>query len=400
MRKALFVWDSEYPWDVRVEKICNSLLQADWQVHLVCRNVAGQSSEEMYHGIQIHRVWVPLKKRSSVNSAISFPAFFSPVWISRIYGVARRWSVDLIIVRDLPMSPAALTVGKMLSIPVILDMAECYPELIRAVWRFEPFRFGNVFLRNPMNVDLIEHVVIKHIDHIFCMVEESKKRLLEKRVPKEKLTIVSNTPELTNHARPTLIWQDHGSTRARLTVVYVGFLNWARGLDFALRAFAKYVSINQDAILILIGRGNAENHLKKRVKELALGDHVRFLGWVDHRITYDYMQASDVCLIPHHKCSHWDNTVPNKLFDCMLMGKPVLTSDVVPVKRIVERENCGLVYKDGDMGSFVSKVQALENEDYRLRLGKNGAIAVKNTYNWVVDSKRMLEVIERIVRNA
>ena len=40
---VLFLWDADYPWDVRVEKICTTLLKAGCSVHLVCRNTLGRA---------------------------------------------------------------------------------------------------------------------------------------------------------------------------------------------------------------------------------------------------------------------------------------------------------------------------------------------------------------------
>ena len=92
------------------------------------------------------------------------------------------------------MAPAAIAMGKLNRVPVVLDMAESYPELIRLVWKYEPFKVANLFARNPYIVDVIENVVLKSVIHVFAMVEESRDRLIAKGVPRSKITIVSNTP--------------------------------------------------------------------------------------------------------------------------------------------------------------------------------------------------------------
>ena len=103
-------------------------------------------------------------------------------------------------------------------------MAECYPELLRLIWKFEPFKIQNVIVRNPYIADIIEKLVAKTSSHIFVMIEESKQRLLEKGIPERKITVVSNTPVLQRfqNAKPTF----PGSMRThqgKLILLYVGF---------------------------------------------------------------------------------------------------------------------------------------------------------------------------------
>lgn len=397
--KVLFVWDSDYPWDIRVEKICNTLLENGWKVHLVCRNRLRRPTEEIYNGIHIHRLPFLPRFMGSLNEAFSFPAFFSPLWLSRMNVVAKDYGVDLVIVRDLPMALTAVLVAKFQRIPVIFDMAEVYPELIRNKWKFEPFEVQNVFFRNPLIVDFVEHLVVRRVDHIFAMVEESLNRLIEKGVSPDKITIVSNTPipgrfETAEATFPGLLRENKG----KLLMLYVGFFNFSRGLDTALVSLKEFTERNNNRVyLTLLGNGSAENYLKEMVRKLGLESHVGFAGWVDNKFVPEYVASSDICLVPHHKCGHWDHTIPNKLFDYMAAGKPVLVSDVKPMKRIVEQANCGLVYKDGDSGCFVSQLEKLQDRGLRIELGKNGARAVKKHYNWVNDSNRMLNSIRRVL---
>lgn len=80
-------------------------------IHLVCRNQRDLPREELYKGIRIHRIASLPKSFGLANSAFTFPSFFSPVSLWRLQQVTHQERCDLVIVRDLPMSPAALWDG-------------------------------------------------------------------------------------------------------------------------------------------------------------------------------------------------------------------------------------------------------------------------------------------------
>ena len=398
--KVLYLWDSEYPWDIRVEKTCNSLIENNSDVHLVCRNENHKQRNETYEKIHIHRVRCLPKILGKLNTIFTFPFFFNPVWLFEIANTIKGNNIDVIIARDLPMAPAAIFVGKIFKVPVVLDMAECYPELIRLIWKFESFKISNIFVRNTYIVDLIERIVLNNIDHVFVMVEESKTRLLKKGVQKHKISIVSNTPvmerfQLAEASFPGSL----NNNKGKLILLYVGLLNYSRGLDTVLDSLKHFTRYNQNFFLLIIGAGTAENSLRKKVIDLELDDFVRFEGWVDNKLIPEYISSSDICLVPHHKCSHWDNTIPNKLFDYMASAKPVLVSNVEPIKRIVEDTNCGLVYDDYDIESFTKALLRLSDKNLCSELGKKGVEAVKNQYNWNIDSRNMRNTLKKVVKH-
>lgn len=397
--KALFVWDSDYPWDIRVSKICQTLLDNGVEMHLVCRNKLRRPTEELYEGIHLHRIPFLPERLGRMNDIFCFPLFFSPIWLTRIHSVAKRHAVDFIIVRDLPMAPAALIIGKTRRIPVFLDMAECYPELIRLIWKFEPFRIANTVVRNPFLADIVEKFVINNIDHVWVMIEESRNRLISKGVSSEKITIVSNTPvhERFAKAEPTFPggMQHH---QGKLILLYAGFVNYSRGLDTVIESLPLLLEKNINAFLVIIGTGSAERVLGDKVQALCIEDNVTFEGWIDNKLIPEYIASSDICLVPHHKCSHWDNTIPNKLFDYMAAGKPVVVSDVVPMERIVSDKKCGLVFRSGNAESLAEQLADLSDQNLREEMGENGVRAVKEDYNWDKDSTAMRNSLKKVLQ--
>src|SRR6266508_2879850 len=116
------VWLDEYPWDVRVEKICRALVTDGHQVHIMARNRdARVVSEPQPEGL-VHRLPWWSWAGHNLNVACQFPAFFNPRWIRLIDRTVRTSASDVLFCRDLPLAPAALIVAKARGIPMVFDM--------------------------------------------------------------------------------------------------------------------------------------------------------------------------------------------------------------------------------------------------------------------------------------
>lgn len=390
--KILLVWDGDYPWDIRVDKICTSLIRSGHKVHIACRNLARRPVRDRFNGAEIYRLPALASWMGPLNSAISFPAFFSPLWLWHLYRTGKKQQCKLIVVRDLPMALGAIWVARWLGVPCVMDMAECYPEMLRCTWRFEGRSFKNYFLRNPRLADLVERKVLRDVDEVWVMIEESRDRLIDMSVAEEKIRIISNTPVLSRFSDISPSGEDLNST---YRLVYVGLLNPSRGLDTTIRAVARYVRRNPNFEFIVVGKGKADRQLRQLASDLDAEKWIKFLGWIDNTEVPKLIASADIGIVPHHKCSHWDNTIPNKLFDYMAAGKPVIVSNAVPMARIVRKSECGLVFTDYDDEALVGALDRLSRPELRYQLGRNGQQAVRDRFNWEREERVLLRAVDK-----
>src|SRR3954470_9084191 len=147
-RRVLYLWDADYPWDVRVEKICRAMTEAGHDVHIVARNRRHEAVRERLDEGTVHRmpVWPTLPR---LDAALGFPAFFNPRWVHHLERVVAQVRPDVIIARDLPLCPTAIRLGRDAGIPVIHDMAEHYPAMIREIYNVGRQRPLDYLVRNP-----------------------------------------------------------------------------------------------------------------------------------------------------------------------------------------------------------------------------------------------------------
>jgi glycosyltransferase involved in cell wall biosynthesis len=92
--------------------------------------------------------------------------------------------------------------------------------------------------------------------------------------------------------------------------------------------------------------------------------------------------------IPNHRFSS-----PNKVFEAMLLSKPVIVARNTNMDRIIEQAECGLVVDYGDLSQLEAALQTLEmHAALRLRLGENGRQAYETEFSWEIMQTRLAQL--------
>jgi len=396
--KVCYIYQDQYPWEVRTEKIATTLAKEGIEVHIICGNRNGlPRKEKILRNLYIHRLPKGLNKLT--RNLFNFPAFFSPFWIAKITHVVRRHSVDVIIIRDLPLSPAAYLVAKITGKPIIMDMAENYPAMIKDTWIYRGPKPLDYIIRNPILLGWLEKIIVPLMDSIIVVSKYSARRV-EKMLKdnKHKIWIVSNTPMLdTIKTQCMSPLAKEICKRSNFVLLYVGGLEESRGLDIVIKAIPYLSKIIPDILFVIVGQGSSETKLRKLVSELNINKHVFFTGWIPHKEISSIIANSDICLIPHYVTEHTDTTIPNKIFDYMAQKKPIVVTQAKPLVEIVKTAKCGLVYYDKSPLSLYKTILQLVDSKYRERLGINGWIAVQKRFNWNYDKRYLFKALEFVL---
>ncbi len=393
------IWDSEYPWDVRVEKVCHSLVQSGHQVELVCRNRRREALVESCDGLTIHRMPVAKALPKALERASSFPAFVNPRWYFHTLRTFRDRRAELIVCRDLPLAPMALAVGHSLSIPVIIDVAEHYPGLLRDLYNREDFRLINLLVRNPALAALVERLSLPRAAGVWVVVEEMAARLKGLGVPGSRITLVSNTPLPSRAAlmaqRPRV-----SSPANQLRLVYLGNVERSRGLGVVIEAIGLMRQEPLRVTLDVFGDGTSLDQDRRQARELGVSDRIVFHGRMPYEDILSRLPEYDVGVIPHHATDHWNYTIQNKLFDYMAAGLATIVSSMPPAARIVRETGAGLVFSDRDTGSLREAILRLGVPGEASAFGVRGQTAVRTRYNWSHDAARMVASLDAVLRSA
>jgi glycosyltransferase involved in cell wall biosynthesis len=170
-------------------------------------------------------------------------------------------------------------------------------------------------------------------------------------------------------------------------------------LDLLIEAVANYTdkgNLKSSIQVDIVGKGASKEKLINLAKTLNVEESVRVHGWLPQDEVDQLMADANVGALTYRVCGHWNHTIPNKIFDYMLAGLPVLTTEVLPIQRIIEEANCGVVCRDLDPADIADKLVHLKKPEVRQAMGENGYQAVLNKYNWESDEARLNKMINTL----
>ena len=278
-------------------------------------------------------------------------------------------------------------------IPVVVDLHENYPEALKT-YNYTKTLLGRLLIRIPQ-WKKYERKVLAQCQAVVVLSDESKQRVAKMGIPEERIVITPNTVTLDKFLSFPIIDEIVQKYKDYFIFTYVGDLGANRGIQYVISAFADVLKVEPKARLLLVGEswGFDKNKLKNQVIETNLEQFVFFTGWQDFSLFPTYLTASDVCLLPIPRNPQTESGVSNKFFQYMAMGKPMIVSDCKPQKKIVEQENCGLVYKYDDTRELADcMIKLLKDEKLRNSLASNSKKAAIEKYNWKKTGKGLIDL--------
>ena len=387
-RRVLMLLQSDFPPDMRVEKEALSLLARGYRVWILADNRSGRREYELYKGIDVHRLPRNVLGNSRLTKLLRTPAYPNPLWLARGLSLIRSFDIEILHAHDLPMAPFGVHLSRTARLPLVLDFHENYPAAMKRWWR--PGISG-LTVRNPFLARWVEKAALKRADKILVVGAEHKELLSRQSVASEKIHVVENTPYRSLAKETPRIWPPGSQT---YDMLYFGVLNPERGLELAVEAFPSIREKVPHARLVIIGDGPVRRAIERLVERRSLRNRVVLTGWLPLERAKPYFESARICIMPHESNEALDIGAPNKLFEYMAFGRPVVVPDAGAVGRIVRETGAGAVFKPGSAQDFARAVVSLVGREKEV--GEKGRRAVLQKYNWEATEKELLRAYAEI----
>ena len=350
LKRALVSVINDLSTDQRVDKVCKTLKKCGYNVLLVGRKKKNSLPMEnrMY---KTHRMKLIFEKEAVFYAEFNIRLFFFLLFHKS----------DILISNDLDTLLPNFLISKIKRIPLVYDSHEYFigvPELEK-----------NGFARKIWLA--IEKWIFPKLKHVFT-VNQSIAELYQKQynininivrnIPLKRLTTISKTRE------------ELGLPMDKKIIILQGAgINIDRGVEELVQSM-QWI---KNSILLIIGNGDIIESLKTKTDELQLNEKVKFINRLTYNELINYTANADLGLtVDKDSNLNYKFSLPNKLFDYISAGIPVLASNLPEVKRIVEKYKVGEIlysHKPEIMAQTIENM--LNNKEKLLEYKANTKIA-------------------------
>ena len=386
--KILMLLDDPFPFDERVEKEAHSLIEAGHEVHILCFTYTGEVQHETYKNIKIHRIRISKKIKKKLHPLSAALPYYSKIWIAAAGKVIQEFGIDAVHAHDLPLCGAGHLLKKRYGVKFIADLHENFPAMVK----------GMALMSTTMGKVLVsvktwykkEKNWLNNADLIIATANGMRDRLQAAGLNQAQYCVIENTIRRADFNVPSL-----ETDIDFITIFYSGGITIHRGLQYALEGYNLAKRQIPNLRFWIVGAGSYEAQLHELIDELKIED-VTFFGWKKQPEMFELMAQSDICLIPHLKSEHTDNTSPNKIFHYFYAHKPVLVSNCDYLTELVEDTNSGLCYMDRNPTDFCDKLVNMISTGKMEEFAENGYQAVMSKYNWSVTGSKLVAAYESL----
>lgn len=387
-----------FPPDIRVEKEASALTAAGHRVTVLTRRLPATAPRR-----EVPRGGTMCVVRALVNESRGVGArvwdglrLIHRSWLEPLHQFVQAESPDCLHVHDLPLAGTVLRVAEAYGLPLIVDLHENMPAAQRAYRSGMPViqRTKSTILHNYHVMRWHEARILERCTRVVVVVPEAAERLYGYGIPREKVVVVSNTEDET-----TFRFRHDDADSAILEryrpywiASYIGSIGPHRGLGTTLRAVPLVLTEIPTFRLLIVG---AHEHQRKQIQadvtRLGIEANVEVVGWQPFDKVNSFVMSSNVCLVPHNNCEHTNTTVPHKLFQSMICGKPVLVSDCRPLARIVRETRAGLVF-EADNSEYLAKCLICLHKYPHVcaEMGMRGQKAALGVHAWRHEARRLV----------
>ncbi len=268
---------------------------------------------------------------------------------------------------------------------VIYDVHEHWPSQIPHDIGINPNSlFSHILQKIVLNIEIL---CSRHSDSIIAVSDSVAERF---RKIGKKVEIIQNVPVLSFMDQ---IGSPHGPFNH---LIYMGGkLQLSHGLKECIAALKLLKDKYPDISLTIVGRldSNLDDVLNDEEKKL-----ISVTGLLPYSDMYKKMHEGGIGILTF-KRDYYNKYIglPNKLFDYMLCGLPIVASDFPEINKIIKEADCGTLVEPSDPISIYQAIQyLLDHPDESERKGKSGRKAISEKYNWAIEEIKLLGVYDNL----
>jgi len=301
-------------------------------------------------------------------------------------------NIDLIIATSTPLTIGvpALYFKYIRNVPYIFEVRDLWPEV--------PIQMGAMKSKVLIWCSRkLEQIIYTNASHVVALSPGMRDGVV-RYISKEKISIVPNMSKIDEfwpRNKNKDLELELGLKHDSFKIVHFGAIGLANGVITIIES-AKLLKNDNLIEFIFIGGGSIEEELKVECLKNKLVN-VRFLGNFPMSMTSEIVNLSDVSVVSFKDIPILYTNSPNKFFDSLSAGKPILVNSAGWTKSIVEKYNCGYYVNPNNPKELADRVKYLQKHPEIVKqMGINSRKLSREQFDKSILTKQFLNIVNDV----
>ena len=347
--------------DQRVDKICNTLLELNLEVLVIGRSLPQSKPITRKYQTKRFKLWF--------NKGALFYANYN----IRLFFFLLLNKSDVLWSNDLDTLWANYLISKWKNKKLIFDSHEYFTEVPELIDRPKIQKFWK----------RIENRILPNLKHVIT-VSQSISDLYNKEY-NINVKLLRNVPTSSQQASEV----ENIKIEGKKIIIYQGAVNVNRGIEYMVSSM-EYID---NAILYIIGDGDIFNEISHLISSSKLDHKIKMLGKIPMEQLKSYTQQADLGLsLEEDKGLNYRYSLPNKIFDYIHAGIPVLVSYLPEMKNLVDNYQLGGNIEKHEVKHIAEKISSIINDEHQITLWKENAKKAALELNWEKEKQVIIDL--------
>ena len=345
-------------------------------------------NQTVYDNLRIFRTYAyPALHKSFIHRMINFFSFMISSFIKSL----QVRQVDLVWGTSPPIFQAvsAWLIARLKGVPFLLEVRDLWPA----------FAIEVGVLQNPILIKLslwLERFLYRHADLVVVNSPGYIKHVKDNGAKHIEMIPNGSDASMFNPQKKGLDLRKKYGLENKFLVVYAGAHGVSNDLMLILQT-AKLLTKNSKIHFFLVGDGKEKPALQQKAHEMQLSN-LTFIDPVSKVQMADMLAAANACIAILKPLELYKTTYPNKVFDYMAAGRPVLLVIDGVIRKVVEDAKCGLFVQPGNADDLAEKTVWLSQHSAKAReMGKVGQKYIVDHFNRIELANKFIKVMEELI---
>jgi glycosyltransferase involved in cell wall biosynthesis len=359
-----------YPFDPLVRRMSEAAVDNGCLVDVICLRQKHEEPYEICNGVNIHRLPMSRGFGHSLLITILSWCWFTLLTAIVVARLHLKHRYDVIHVHNMPdFLVFSALIPRILGAKVILHVQDVCPELMAAK--------SKGYAQDIITCLAIwqERISTAFAHHVITVGRPFEDLLLQRGVPKEKLSIVLNSadPKIFPPSRRKTIDLDPYQETRPLILMYHGTDAERNGLDTAIRALALALPIAPHLRLDMKVRGENLSILKDLAQQLGVSDRVNFSAPCPLEKLVDFVMQGDIGIIPYRSDGFMDLVLPTKAYEYAWMHRPMIASNTAAIRSMFRPESIALCNPSNPESFANAIIDLYQHPEKQVSMAANAA---------------------------